>query len=396
MKKILFALFIITLFLFGCVKQPVSEVQPEEVSKPVEGPEEPEYISEPIAKGTLNLFVSDQNNVVADFDSVEIVFNLVKVYKLKDSVPIEKEIDITADLTELQDSNALKILEIELDSGPYSKVKLYASSVKGVLLGNEVEVIIPGNTLAIERPFEIEGGDSKTFVADLEVVKTGKVTTTTGLERYNLQPVLLKSGVTSTTLIKEITTAEMVAKINEKAGKKFDRHVFMTEEAGFTPSEIVVEPGTKIIWENKDIEKLGIIMDGVFDRFVRAGGSYEHMFNRIGSFPYNMKFQISNAGKVTVSLPPEEVEEVTPLKSRTVEIKSTGFSPAELSVKKGTEVRFTNKDSKYHHIVTSLDAQRKYELAPGEAFNYVYNELGEFSFYDTYNVRDFSGKITVS
>lgn len=399
MKKVLF-LLIIVLFLFGCAKQPVSEI-PEEVSKPLEEVEEPSgIVSEPIeaGKGTLNLLVSDQNNVIADFNSVEVTFDFVKVYKPKDSVPIEERFSVVADLTELQGNNALKLLEMDLDSGVYSKVKLYASSIKGVLLGNEVEVVIPSDALTVEKTFEIKDGERTTYIIDLEVVKTGKITTVTGLERYNLQPVPLKSGTTPLTLVKEVTAAEMIAKINEKAGKKFDRHIFMTQEDGFTPPEITIELGTKVIWENKDTKKLGIIMGGVFDRFIRSGGSYEHTFNRLGTYPYNMKYFLSNAGKVTVILPPEEVEEeekVTPSKSKTVEIKSTGFSPAELNVKRGTKVKFVNKDTKHHHIVAGLDLQT-HDLAPNESFSYTYYDVGEFSFHDVYNVKDYSGKVVVT
>ena len=399
MKRILLVLLIILMFSFGCVKQPVLDIEPEELAPiPIVEEEPSEFVSEPIAtkKGSLNLLVSDHENVIADFDSVEVTFNLVKIYKYKDSVPIEKYVNVVADLTELQGNKALKLLETDIDTGSYSKIKLYTSSVKGVLLGNEVEVVIPGEALTAERPFEIKDGESKTFVVDLEVVKTGKVTTITGLERYNLQVVPLKSGITPLTLVREITTAEMVAKINEKAGKTADRHVFMTQEDGFTPPYITVKLGTKVIWENKDTKKLGILMSGVFDRFVRGGGSYEHTFNRAGTYPYNMKYFVSNAGKITVVLPYEEPEEeVKPGKSKTIDIKSTGFSPAELNIKRGTKVTFVNKDSKYHHIVISLDL-KTYELAPNGAFSYTYNDLGEFPFQDAYNVGDYSGKVIVS
>ena len=403
MKKILLALFLVTIFLFGCAKQPLTEIEPEELSQPVEEIEEPvEVISEPIVKketkAMLNLLVSDNENVIADFDSVEVTFNLAKIYKVKDSVPIEKKINVVADLTDLQNDIALKILETELDPGSYSKIKLYASNVKGVLLGNEVDIIISGDSLAAERAFEIKSGELKNFIVDLEIVKTGKVTTTTRLEEYKLQVVQVKSGLTSPNLFKEITAAEMVAKLNEKLGKKFDKHIFLTEEEGFTPPEITIETGTKVIWENKDAKKLGIIMAGGFNEFIRSGGSYTHTFNRIGTFPYNMKYYVSNAGKITVISDSEEVEEEKKIISsvKSVEIKSTGFSPSELSIKRGTKVTFTNKDTKYHHIVIEGADLKTYALAPNEVLSYTYNDIGEQSFYDAYNVGDYSGKVIVS
>lgn len=396
MKKILIALFILV-FLFGCAKPPMEMPEPEELL-PEEEPEEiiPEQIPE-AEKGTLKLLVSDQNNLIADFDSVEATFNHVKIYKPKSAVPVEEEFKVVADLTELQGANALKLLELSLDLGSYSKIKLYTSKVKGTLLGNEIEIIIPGDALTVEKFFEIKSGKTTTYVMDLEVVKTGKVTTVTGLEQHKIQPVPLKSGTVpaDVTYVKELTAAEMIAKINEKAGKKFDRHVFMTQEKGFTPPEITVELGTKVIWENKDAKKLGILMDGVFDRFIRSGGSYEHTFNRIGSYPYNMKFYLSNQGRVDVVLPEEKIEEEVKAGSpRTLSIKSTGFSPAEVSIKRGTKVTFVNKDTKYHHLVISGEPFT-YNLAPDEMHSIVFNELGEFSFHDPYNVKDYAGKVFV-
>lgn len=399
MKKILLALFIITLFLFGCAKQPIQETpEPEEVEPVVEVEEPVEIAPEPVeGEGTLKLLISDEENVITDFDSVDVTFSKVKIYKPKDSVPIEQNIDVIADITELQGESALKLLEINLDEGTYSKIKLYTSSIKGVLLGNEVEVVIPSDVLTLEKDFEIKNGERTTFVVDLEVVKTGKVTTTTGLERYNLQTVPSESGTMpmDVTIVKEITAAEMMAKINEKLGKKYDRHVFFTQEAGFTPPDVTIETRTKVIWENKDTKKLGIIMEGGFDKFIRGGGSYEHTFNRVGTYPYNMKFFLSNKGTITVVLPEEaeEEEEVTSGTPRTVYIKSTGFSPAEISIKKGTKVTFRNQDTKIHRLVVS---EESHNLAPDEAYSHVFSEEGEFTFYDAYDVGKYSGKITVT
>lgn len=403
MKKILLALFIITLFLFGCAKQPVTEVpEPEEVQVPVEEVEEPSGVvpetGDVADKGSLKLLVSDQENVIADFDSIDITFSKVKVYEPKGSAPIEKDIEVVADLTELQGRNALKLLELNLDAGAYSKIKLYASSIKGTLLGNEVEVVIPYDTLTLEKYFQIKNGERTTFVFDLEVVKTGKVTTTTGLEEYNLQPVPSESGTvpTDVTLVEEVTAAVMQDKMLEKVGKKYDRHVFMTRDTGFSPSEITIEKGTKVIWENKDDKKLGITMENTFDKFLRAGGSYEHTFNRAGTYPYNMKYAVSNKGVITVVLPEEKVEEeVKPGTPRTVYIKSTGFSPSELNIKKGTKVTFINQDTQHHHFIISTEPLTEV-LAQGESYVYVFNEGGEFTFYDGYDIGKYSGRVIVS
>jgi len=397
MKRTLFALLIILTLLFGCAKQPIEQPGPQELEPVGEEIEEVESITSTVTgKGTLKLLVSDQENVISDFDSLDVTFSLVKIYEQKTVTPIEETITVVADLTELQGDNALKILEVQLPEASYSKIKLYASNIKGVLLGNEVEVVMPGNTLAFERPFQIQKDETITFLADIQTLDTGKVTTTTGLKKYELKPVELKSGVTPASLLKEITAAEMKALINEKAGKNIDRVIFMTIEDGFTPSDITINLGTKVIWKNKDVKKLGVIMDGVFDRFIRAGGSYEHTFSRVGSKPYNMKYYISNKGTVNIVIPEEELEEeVIKLKSRTVEFTSDGFSPSLLTVKRGTQVKFVNKDTKNHNLINTVDSIT-HSLAPNEATTYTYNELGEFSFNDRYDVGGYSGKVIVA
>ncbi len=401
MKKILLALFLIFL-LFGCVKQPVQETpKPEDVEKPVEEAEQPaEFVSEPITgKGTLKLFVSSEGDIIPDFDNIKINFNLVKIFNAKGSELVEQSIDVLADLTELQGTNALKILETKLEEGDYSKIKLYAKSIKGTLLGNEIEIILQGDNLLLEKNFKIKEGETTTFVVNLEAIKTSKVTTTTGLESYKLQTIQLKSGTVpaDVTLMKEITAAEIMAKLNEKAGKNYDRHIFFTQEKGFTPPKITIEAGTKVIWENKDTKQLGILMGNTIDKMIRSEGTYEYTFNRAGTYPYNMKFYISNAGEITVVLPETvtEEEEAIILIPKTVKITSTGFSPAEVVAKGGAEVTFTNKDTKYHNLIISGETLN-YNLAPGEVHVHTFKTLGETTFYDGYNVKDYSGKVVIT
>lgn len=403
MRKELFILLIITMFLFGCVKQQVQET-PEELEKPVEEPEEPPtYTTEPVTaekgKGTLELFVSSEGAIVSDFDSIKITFNLVKTYKAKGSELVEKSTNVLADLTELQGINALKILETELDEGEYSKIKLYAKSIKGTLLGNDIEITLPGENLFLEKSFQIKKGETTKLVINIEALKTGKVTTTTGLESYTLKTIPLKSGTVpvDVTQMKEITSAEMMVKINEKEEKQYDRHVFFTLKDGFAPSKITIQTGTKVVWENKDTLQLGILMSGTIDKMIRSGGKYEYTFNRAGTYPYNMKFHVSNAGEITVVLPETvtEEEKTVVLIPKTVDITSTGFSPVEVYAKRGAEVTFTNKDTKYHNLVVGGDTL-SYKLAPGEVHVHTFKNLGETVFYDGYNVKDYSGKVVIT
>ncbi|MBU4503061.1 MAG: DUF4382 domain-containing protein [Nanoarchaeota archaeon] len=399
MKRALIVLFIL-IFLFGCAKEQAQLPETDElepVETDVEGFEtvEPDEVMPPSEKGILSLLVSDQDNVISSFDSLDVTFNLVKIYKPQSSEAIEKNINVLADLTALQNDHALEILEMQLEAGPYNKIKLYISDAKGVIAGNDVEILLPGDALVFERPFNIDNGETVTFLADIEALETKKISVFSRLPKYELSAVTLKSGLTSPSLLNIMTAAEMKALINAREEKRFDRTILMTQADGFTPAEITIKTGTKVVWKNNDEKKLGVILDGVFDQFIRADGSYEHTFNRVGSFPYVMKYYISNKGRIDVILADEAVEEeIISQPKRTVDIMDYGFSPATLTISRGTEVTFVNKDIKNHFITIGFGFDR-YELAPSKSFSYTYNDLGEFTFHDAYDVGTYAGKIIV-
>jgi plastocyanin len=78
-----------------------------------------------------------------------------------------------------------------------------------------------------------------------------------------------------------------------------------------------------------------------------------------------------------------------------VKLKDTSFRPADLTVDKGTTVRWTNEDS-INHTVTAND--QKFDsgiLSGGETFEFTFNETGAFDYHCTIHPSQMRGKITV-
>jgi amicyanin len=69
-----------------------------------------------------------------------------------------------------------------------------------------------------------------------------------------------------------------------------------------------------------------------------------------------------------------------------VEIKDFAFSPAAITVKKGTKVTWTNKDSTQHNIspdTETADFKASELLAQGESYSVTFNTVGTFSYHCT-------------
>lgn len=88
---------------------------------------------------------------------------------------------------------------------------------------------------------------------------------------------------------------------------------------------------------------------------------------------------------------------------QTIEITASGFSPATVSVKKGTTVIFVNRDSTphwpasgmhpTHQLCPGFDALRG--LQTGESYRFTFNDVKECPFHDHLNVS-LRGKVTVT
>lgn len=66
-----------------------------------------------------------------------------------------------------------------------------------------------------------------------------------------------------------------------------------------------------------------------------------------------------------------------------VEIANNDYSPAKITVKKGTTVTWTNQDS-VNHTVTAKAGQKGPDsglFGKGQSFSYTYNDVGTFDYF---------------
>ncbi|SDC69051.1 DUF4382 domain-containing protein [Natrinema hispanicum] len=103
---------------------------------------------------------------------------------------IEREVnDTTVDLTELKGANASMIDEFELPAGEYETVFIYVSETEGILTdGTETRVKLPSEKLQLHTTFTIGNNESVDFVYDIAPHKAGKS------GKYILKPVISESG----------------------------------------------------------------------------------------------------------------------------------------------------------------------------------------------------------
>jgi plastocyanin len=64
-----------------------------------------------------------------------------------------------------------------------------------------------------------------------------------------------------------------------------------------------------------------------------------------------------------------------------VSIENFAFTPAHITVRKGTTVTWTNNDSTSHNVVSDTTTGPQSEvLGNGKSYSYTFNEAGEFSY----------------
>lgn len=88
---------------------------------------------------------------------------------------------------------------------------------------------------------------------------------------------------------------------------------------------------------------------------------------------------------------------------QTIEITASGFSPATVSVKKGTTVIFVNRDSTPHWPASGMHPTHQlcqgfdalHGLQTGESYRFTFDDVKECPFHDHLNVS-LHGKVTVT
>lgn len=187
--------------------------------------------------GTAAFYVSDEPNVIDDFEHLNVTITKVGFKKSggesdddqnesdsnetdgdsnesetddgdessnetddSDEGWVEHDVDNrTVDLTELKGANASMIDQFELPAGDYEKVFIYVSDTEGILTnGNETNVKLPSNKLQLNSEFTIGNNESIDFVYDIAPHKAG------GSGKYILKPVISESGTGDDVEIRDV------------------------------------------------------------------------------------------------------------------------------------------------------------------------------------------------
>ncbi len=86
-----------------------------------------------------------------------------------------------------------------------------------------------------------------------------------------------------------------------------------------------------------------------------------------------------------------------------VSLTAKGFSPATISVKKGTVITFTNQDTKPHQVAsdphpihTALPGFVSTALSKGASYSFVFEKTGTYTYHDHLNPLKFNGTVMVT
>lgn len=79
---------------------------------------------------------------------------------------------------------------------------------------------------------------------------------------------------------------------------------------------------------------------------------------------------------------PSSNESTQSTETNSVTISNFAYSPAKITVKKGTKVTWTNNDSVEHNVIgDDLKELNGPLLKKGESYSYTFDQVGEFSYY---------------
>ena len=135
----------------------------------------------------FRILVSDAPADIGDFEYLIVHFSSTRIFS--NGGFEERDLNASADLTQLVGGNSTEVLATELEPGTYNKIELYVGSVDAKASNNSADVTVPSGKLQIVSGFEIVEGEVTTFVFDINVVRKGHT------NEYNLLPVISKSGV---------------------------------------------------------------------------------------------------------------------------------------------------------------------------------------------------------
>jgi len=147
----------------------------------------------PDETGNFAFYISDEQNAIGDFQSLDLSVSKVRLYKEDggwvEFVPETKEVDLTL----LQGDLAQQVWRGDIPQGQYTEIFLYITDASGILdnTGGMINIVITGNRLHLDMPFEVSDAPLTEFVYDITVIAASG-------GGYNLQPVKGESGTGKT------------------------------------------------------------------------------------------------------------------------------------------------------------------------------------------------------
>lgn len=106
----------------------------------------------------------------------------------------------------------------------------------------------------------------------------------------------------------------------------------------------------------------------------------------IGGFFYFSKKQSQPSQQPTSQQPENKVE------ANTITIENFSFNPGTLTIKQGTKITWTNKDSAPHKIKS--ETFNSLDLNQGDKFEFTFDKKGSFDYFCSIH-PSMSGKIVV-
>jgi plastocyanin len=81
--------------------------------------------------------------------------------------------------------------------------------------------------------------------------------------------------------------------------------------------------------------------------------------------------------------------------TKEITMQNTTFNPAEITVSKGTTVRWINQDAIPHTATSDQGFFDSRNMNPNDVFEYTFDSIGVFPYHCTYHTPVMVGKITV-
>jgi amicyanin len=120
---------------------------------------------------------------------------------------------------------------------------------------------------------------------------------------------------------------------------------------------------------------------------IAAGGWWYYSKNQSAAQPHGDAAisDTSDTPNTPVQTKPTATAPTTPSVSvASVNIQNFSYAPANITVKKGTKITWTNKDFLIHTVTADNTAELNLaspDLARGESYSFTFNKVGTFSYH---------------